>query len=87
VAYQRCLITERSRSLESIVNQTRVDLEQIGSYGGAGGTAGQWAAETLAITSGMTTITGSVGAGGTAGASVSTEKGGTGGTGRAFFYF
>jgi len=58
-----------------------------GSYGGAGGTAGQWALETLAVTSGMTTITGTVGAGGTGGTSVSTEIGGTGAHGEAFFYF
>jgi hypothetical protein len=60
----------------------------FGSYGGVGGGAGVWAAETLAITSGITSITGSVGAGGTGGAAANgTAHGGTGGNGRAFFYF
>lgn len=58
-----------------------------GSYGGAGGTAGAWATETLAVTSGMTTITGTVGAGGAGGSSVSTEIGGAGANGEAFFVF
>ncbi len=60
----------------------------FGSFGGAGGAAGAWATETIPITSGITSITGSVGAGGTAGAAVNgIDIGGTGATGRAFFYF
>jgi hypothetical protein len=58
-----------------------------GSYGGAGGGAGSWATETLAVTTGMTTITGTVGAGGTAGPAVNSAIGGTGAHGEAFFYF
>ena len=60
-----------------------------GSYGGAGGTAGAWATETLAVTSGMTTITGTVGAGGTGGVASAgyNEAGGTGAHGEAFFNF
>jgi hypothetical protein len=58
-----------------------------GSYGGAGGGAGSWATETLAVTSGMTTITGTVGAGGTAGPAINSAIGGTGAHGEAFFYF
>lgn len=57
-----------------------------GSYGGAGGKAGAWTTATIAITSGMTTITGSVGAGGTAGAAENTATGGVGANGEAFFY-
>ena len=60
----------------------------FGSYGGVGGGAGVWAAETIAIPSGMTTITGSVGAGGTGGTSTDAfALGGTGGNGEAFFRF
>jgi hypothetical protein len=58
-----------------------------GSYGGAGGLAGTWATDTIAVTSGMTTITGTVGAGGTAGAAENTATGGAGGHGEAFFNF
>jgi hypothetical protein len=58
-----------------------------GNYGGVGGTAGAWATETIAVTSGMTTITGTVGAGGTAGATSFTETGGTGAHGEAFFLY
>jgi hypothetical protein len=59
----------------------------FGSYGGVGGGAGQWMAETIAVTSGMTTITGTVGAGGTGGASSDGATGGAGAHGEAFFYF
>jgi hypothetical protein len=60
-----------------------------GSYGGAGGTKGSWATETLAVTTGMTTITGSVGAGGTGGVASAgyNAAGGAGAHGEAFFYF
>jgi hypothetical protein len=60
-----------------------------GSYGGAGGTNGSWATETLAVTSGMTTITGTVGAGGTGGVASAgyNAAGGAGAHGEAFFYF
>lgn len=55
--------------------------------GGQGGTAGEWAEQTLAVTADMTEITGTVGAGGTGGASSSTELGGNGAPGAAYFYF
>lgn len=55
--------------------------------GGQGGTAGEWAEQTLAVTAEMTEITGTVGAGGTGGASSSTEPGGNGAPGAAYFYF
>ena len=42
---------------------------------------------TLAVTSGITTITGTVGAGGTGGSTAVSEPGGTGATGEAFFNF
>jgi len=58
-----------------------------GSLGGAGGAAGVWATETIPITSGITTISGSIGAGGTSGAATNTFLGGTGGHGSAFFFF
>jgi len=59
----------------------------LGSYGGVGGAAGTWAYETLAVTAGMTTITGSVGAGGTGGVAENSAVGGAGANGEAFFYF
>lgn len=59
----------------------------FGSYGGVGGDAGVWVAGTIPITSGMTEITGTVGAGGPGGASTNAAVGGNGGNGAAFFYF
>jgi hypothetical protein len=59
----------------------------FGGAGGAGGAASAWFAQTIAITSGMTEITGTVGAGGTSGAATNTAHGGTGAIGSAFFYF
>jgi hypothetical protein len=58
-----------------------------GSLGGSGGAAGVWAAQTIAITDDITTISGSIGAGGASGAATNTYLGGAGGHGSAFFYF
>ena len=56
--------------------------------GGQGGSAGQLNGMTYQVDSGMTEITGNIGAGGAAGgAGDPTTSGGVGGDGGAFFYF
>ena len=57
------------------------------TYGGSGGSAGVWSTTTIAITSGMTEITGTVGAGGEGGAATTTATGGNGAAGQAIFRF
>jgi hypothetical protein len=57
-------------------------------FGGSGGAAGSWNADTVTITSGMTEITGTVGAGGPGGTSANNvSPGGQGAAGGVFFYF
>ncbi|HEY8974260.1 MAG TPA: hypothetical protein VIN75_08585, partial [Burkholderiaceae bacterium] len=58
-----------------------------GSLGGAGGASGAYFTITVPITSGMTEITGNVGAGGTGGAAINTAVGGNGAPGAAWFVF
>jgi hypothetical protein len=57
------------------------------THGGSGGKAGGWATFTIPITSGMTEITGTIGAAGQGGAAINTATGGNGGPGQAVFRF